>query len=272
MESLSPRQRLVSDCCKDHLPEAGDAELLISVRDLEEAQVVVSRGVQIVDFKEPSRGALAACDPSVWRAAALQLAASLVVAGGSVQLSAALGESDTGRELAGQVPREFSFAKIGPSGCQTAQKLASVWEAICLPQSVELVPVAYADHVAAETICPEQVLELVIDSGRRRMLIDTFRKNGRTLTDHLSVEQLRSLLRTAANAGVWMALAGSVRLPEKQSLVAEGVRPNCWGVRGDVCDHRDRRGRLDPEKVTAWRDSCGQPCVAGSREDDRENS
>ncbi|WDQ19324.1 (5-formylfuran-3-yl)methyl phosphate synthase [Rhodopirellula sp. P2] len=263
MEPLSPRQRLVSDCCEALLPESSEAELLVSVRDLHEAQLVISSGVRIVDFKEPSRGALAACDPSVWRAAATHLAASLRVGGGGVQLSAALGESDTGQELARQVPSEFSFAKVGPSGCQTAQKLASVWEAIGLPQSVELVPVAYADHVAAETICPEQVLGLVIDSGRRRMLVDTFVKDGRTLTDHLSAGELRSLLETAANAGVWMALAGSIRLPEKRSLVAEGVRPDCWGVRGDVCDHRDRAARLDANRVTAWRDSCGLPCVSG---------
>jgi hypothetical protein len=258
MEPLSPRHRLVSDHCVDCLPEASGAELLVSVRDLREAQMAVSGQVGIVDFKEPSRGALAACESSVWRSAVVHFESSLRL--GRVRLSAALGESDTGQELSSQVPSEFSFAKIGPSRCTTTEKLAAVWEATCLPESVELVPVAYADHAAAETICPEQVLELVVDSGRQRMLVDTFTKDGRTLTDHVSIQRLLSLIQAASRHGVWLALAGSIRLQEMQELVAKGVHPNCWGVRGDVCDQRDRRGGLDATRVAAWQDACRRAC------------
>ncbi|WP_233215065.1 (5-formylfuran-3-yl)methyl phosphate synthase [Rhodopirellula bahusiensis] len=231
-----------------------DPELLVSVRDIEEAETAVSAGVSIVDFKEPSRGALAACDPKVWNEAAKQFAAAMPE-DRHIRLSAALGESDSGPELGSLVPPEFSFAKVGPSGCSTAQKLSSLWGSIRLPQSVELVPVAYADHVASGTICPEQVLELVIKSGQRRMLVDTFIKDGRTLIDHFAIEQMRSLVSMAHCHGVWLAMAGSIRLREMQSLVTTGVRPDCWGVRGDVCDHRDRSGRLDPERIGLWQNA-----------------
>lgn len=263
MESTSPRQRLVlatSETRPSSLRRAsGDAaELLVSVRDLGEARVAVSGGVNILDFKEPSRGALAACDPRVWKSAVSEFVGE-APADRTVRLSAALGESDTGANLSAHVPSEFSFAKVGPSGCSTAPKLTGLWESIRLPQPVELVPVAYADHIAAGAMSAEGVLNAVIQTGRHRLLIDTFGKDGRTLTDHMSIDRLRSLLCVASEHSVWIALAGSLRLREMRSLVNAGVRSNCWGVRGDVCDQRDRTGQMDLRKVTAWRRAIGSP-------------
>lgn len=265
MESMSIRQRWKRAMSEDRPVSSRDAdsasaELLVSVRDLQEAQVAVCAGAGILDFKEPSRGALAACDPSIWMAAANELTARSLESC-SFQLSAALGESVTAYELAPLVPSEFSFAKVGPSGCSTAQKLTSLWESMRLPRSVELVPVAYADHIAAGVMAPEQVLDLVIESGRRRLLIDTFVKDGRTLTDHLPIDRLKSLVSAARKHQVWLALAGSLRLKEMRSLVSGGVLPDCWGVRGDVCDQRDRTGRIDPQRVTAWHRATCSPAA-----------
>lgn len=265
MESTSPRQRLVLAKTEARSTCSGKAsgsvsKLLVSVRDLGEARVAVSGGVDILDFKEPSRGALAACDPCVWKSAVSEFIDG-APADCTVRLSAALGESDTGTELSSLVPPEFSFAKVGPSGCSTAKKLMELWESVRLPQSVELVPVAYADQIAADTISVEGVLDIVIESGRHRLLIDTFNKDGRTLTDHLSIDRLRALASVASEHNVWIAFAGSLRLPEMRSLMSEGVRPDCWGVRGDVCDQRERTGRINLQKVTAWRKATGSAAI-----------
>jgi len=230
--------------------------LLVSVRDLSEAKVATNGGVDILDFKEPRRGALAACDPSLWRSA--------VHAFPSMLLSAALGEGNEARMLAAQVPQGFRYIKVGPSGQQTTSVLTSLWDSVeqathgC--STAELVPVAYADFHEAKCVTPGQVLDAVIASGRRRLLIDTFAKDGRSLLDHLTPESLRALLGRAREAGVWIALAGSVQLDSVHALAEQRIIPSCWGVRGDVCRDNDsvsqrRVGAIDKQRLARWRAS-----------------
>ncbi|TWT64877.1 (5-formylfuran-3-yl)methyl phosphate synthase [Allorhodopirellula solitaria] len=230
-------------------------QLLVSVRNLDEAKTAAALGVDIIDFKEPRRGPLAPVDAAVWEAAAQALP--------DASLSAALGESDSALRLASRVPATFRFAKVGPSGLRAASDLTDLWSELPLPASVELVPVAYADADTAACVEVEQVLELVIAAGRTRMLIDTFSKDGRSLFDHLTHDHLVRLLRRANAAGVWVALAGSVRLDQVAEFAEQPVVAGCWGVRGDVCvpsvdrvpsvNPAERRaGQLDADRVHAW--------------------
>ncbi|WP_083904858.1 (5-formylfuran-3-yl)methyl phosphate synthase [Rhodopirellula sp. SWK7] len=241
-------------------------QLLISVRDIHEATLVAEAGVDVIDFKEPRRGALAPVEPEIWNAASTSLR--------DRSLSAALGESNTASSIAALVPNEFRFAKVGPSGLRSSEQLRCLWDSLPLPPTVELVPVSYADHEAAGCLAPADVLATVIESGHKRLLIDTFSKNGQSLTDHLSDAHLASLLKTAHNAGIWIALAGSIQLPQAQRLHEIGIVPGCWGVRGDVCrpnesGHLQRTGSLDPNRVLRWEGSLrltgGFPITAESK-------
>lgn len=227
------------------------SQLLVSVRSLDEALTAAAAGADVIDFKEPRRGPLAPVDASVWTAAAANLPAAI--------LSAALGESDTAVALATQVPPSFRFAKVGPSGLTTVSQLQRRWQDLQLPASVELVPVAYADHQAADCVDIDLVLDSVIATTRPRMLIDTFRKDGRSLTDHLATANLVKLLTRAREAGIWIALAGSLRLDQVQHLMTREVTADCWGVRGDVCVvaadgsvAQRRAGELDGGRVRQW--------------------
>lgn len=234
-------------------PRSSATELLVSVRSLVEAEVIAKGGVDIIDFKEPSRGALAPVSVEIWSEAADRFP--------DCSLSAALGEQDTALQLAASVPTTFRFAKAGPSRVPTARQLARLWNRIELPASVELVPVAYADHVGAGCPNVNTILETVIDENRNRLLIDTFLKDGRGLRSHLSDQDLSALLARARQAGVWIALAGSLRLDQVMELSDRELTPNCWGVRGDVCSPvvgggsatvGRREGNVDPVRVELW--------------------
>lgn len=236
-------------------------QLLISVRDLFEAKSAADGGVDIIDFKEPRNGPLAPVDPSVWRSA--------IALGKTAMLSAALGEPDSAARIASQVPPEFEFAKVGPSQTQTPQSLSELWNSLPLTAGVELVPVAYADHRSAN--CPDvfEILNLVVRSGRGRLLIDTFVKDGKGLTDHLDGPTLTRVRRIARAEGVWLALAGSLRLDQAIDLNDQGLTPDCFGVRGDVCvvptgasdSHCDepntsrRTGEIDGDRIRLWADA-----------------
>ncbi|MFG0287340.1 MAG: (5-formylfuran-3-yl)methyl phosphate synthase [Rhodopirellula sp. JB044] len=227
-------------------------KLLVSVRNICEATQVADSGVDVIDFKEPKEGALAPVSPEIWRDAAATLS--------HCQLSAALGEKDDAVSIASKVPNTFRYAKVGPSCIRSRDRLRELWDSLDLPPDVELVPVAYADHRPANCLAPADVLETVIASGRKRLLLDTFVKSGESLTDHVPVEQLAALVQTAHQAGIWLALAGSVRLSQVTRLHRLGVTPDCWGVRGNVCNPAfeegvRRTGTIDARLLHAWVDA-----------------
>lgn len=88
--------------------------LLVSVRSVGEARVALANGADIIDAKEPSRGALGAVSPHVLRAMALAVH-------GVRPLSAALGETrrapdDVGARAAQASRAGTAFVKIGLTG------------------------------------------------------------------------------------------------------------------------------------------------------------
>jgi hypothetical protein len=161
--------------------------------------------------------------------------------------------------LADEVPPEFAFAKAGPSGLGDAGSLRRMWEKIAdlLPNSTDLVAVTYADHVAARCISPEVVFDQAAATGMKRVLVDTFIKDGRTSRDHLSIDRLRGLSKLAADTGLWWTLAGSIRIGDLAALFDAGVRPDCIGVRGDLCD-QGRTGELSRARLQDWTKTLGE--------------
>jgi len=244
-------------------PRSGWCDLLVSVRSLAEAEVAIAGGADVIDFKEPLAGALAPVNSEVWRQAASALPGHT--------LSAALGECESAAGLAADVPPNFRYAKAGPSETHTTDRLGRLWNGLDLPAGVELVAVAYADHDAASCPRVEQVMRLAISQGRRKMLIDTFVKDGSRLTDHLGTDELASLIAHARSAKLWIALAGSLQSNDAVELLARGISPDCWGVRGDVCVETssgtamDRRtGTLDPRRIGRWTQLRDQASSSGS--------
>lgn len=218
----------------------------MSVRDRSEWHLAHQLGVGIIDFKEPSRGPLSATNPDLWRWAVDQRVTH-------AELSAALGERKDALELAQQVPPQFRFAKVGPSGCETTEQLTAMWTAVQsrLNPNVELVAVSYADYQNAGCVGVEQILESARSYGFQHVLIDTFAKDGRSTVDHLGFDRLRAISRWATEHKIWWALAGSIKLANVGELSDHHIFPHCFGVRGDVCDDL-RTGTLCKQKIQNW--------------------
>ncbi len=230
-------------------------EWLVSVRDLGELEMTASFAVDILDFKEPSAGPLAPVSSSIWH----QAAKIVHQMKPTVRLSAALGERGEMLQTVGEVPSTFSFAKVGPSGCRCTQDLESLWSHARerLPSSVELVAVAYADHESAGCVSPQIVFQTARAFGIRKCLVDTYEKNGQSTWDILGSECLVELGNTATDGALWWAMAGSIKLQSVHDLTRQGIRPNCFGVRGDVCGD-GRTGDLCTRRLAAW-----SRCLAG---------
>jgi uncharacterized protein (UPF0264 family) len=240
-----------NDDFRHSLMTGSSSKLLVSVRSATEFNDAFAAAVDIIDLKEPLEGPLAPAPVDLWLQAAKRLKSRKK---SSPLLSAALGESDVASRVACRLPPEFDFAKAGPSGCNSARQLENLWMGVRaeLNNSISLVAVAYADHAAADCLPPTQVFKLAADSGIEFCLLDTFCKNGRSTIDHLGITGLRDLQKTVNQFDLWWALAGSLTDNSVTKVHEQGLQPNCFGVRGDVCVG-DRTGRLATNRIEAWK-------------------
>jgi uncharacterized protein (UPF0264 family) len=239
------RARRVTDC-QTGQPQ-GSPGLLVSVRSIDELETILNLRVDVIDFKEPSLGPLAAVNPSLWQHAAERF-------GVDQKLSAALGEWDQAISFAGEVPPSFAYAKAGPAGVKSIAALVQSWHSLSerLPGSVELVAVAYADADAANCPVPEAIFAAAQAAGIKTWLLDTFTKgDAQGVTRQLSPDRLRSLRCLADRAGATWVLAGSIKVGDAIELASQSILPDLFGVRGDVCDH-SRCGVVVAQKVARW--------------------
>ena len=234
-------------------------QLLVSVRDAPEARAALAGGADVVDVKEPSRGALGAADPAVWDAVLRACAGRAAV---SVALGEAVDWDEEGRVPA--VPAGAAFAKLGPFclGIRSAHRdwnadLAAVrgrFEAAA-GRPLPWAAVAYADARTASAPGPNAVLAAAAPAGCRAFLVDTFLKDGRGLFDHLGDEKVTALCAAAKARGLTVALAGSLRLEDFPRAIACGA--DVVAVRGAACDG-GRAGRVSEAKVRALRETLGE--------------
>src|SRR5262249_51525539 len=73
------------------------------------------------------------------------------------------------------------------------------------------------------------------------------RQHRPTLLDWLSPQEIGHMCGHCRAAGVRVALAGSLGIPEIQRLL--GACPDWFAVRGAVCEENDRQGTIVADKV-----------------------
>ena len=202
--------------------------LLVSVRSAAEAKISLAGGADLIDVKEPRRGALGAADPSVWRTVTQSVATC-------VPTSVALGELiDFGEfescDLAG-----VQYAKVGLAGCRQYSDWAARWTECVrsLPEGLEPVAVVYGDYRAAAAPAPEQVIDQAGKAGCGVVLFDTFDKSRGDLIRHLGLEGIERLSSRARQRIGRVVFGGSLDAHSAALLLP--FQPDYIAVRGAVC-------------------------------------
>ncbi len=213
--------------------------LLVSVRSAEEAEAALAGGAALIDVKEPARGALGRADD-----ATLQDVAAAVA--GRRPVSAALGEL---KEASNPPTFPVAYVKWGLSRCAGGSGWRAGLDAAAarLPAATRPVAVAYADWRRADAPAPADVCAFARDRAWGAFLLDTWRKDGTTLLDWLSLAELKPLRDACRDAGVPLALAGSLGPEQIATLLP--LRPDWFAVRGAACARGKRDGRIDAAAV-----------------------
>jgi dihydroneopterin aldolase len=216
--------------------------LLASVTGPDEAEIADRHGADIIDLKDPRRGAFGAV-------AVDAVAATLAAIDGRRPISAVTGElamepDQIVRAASALADAGVDYVKVAlfpePRREDCMRALAA------LAQRVKLVAVMFADHGFDAAL-----VSLMAQSGFAGAMLDTARKTGGRLLDHMSVASLGGFIDACRRHGLMGGLAGSLEAPDVPRLLL--LAPDVLGFRGALCRGQDRTERIDPAAVEVIR-------------------
>jgi uncharacterized protein (UPF0264 family) len=235
-------------------------QLLVSVMEPDEARAALRGGADVIDAKDPRRGALGAVPPR-------RLAAIRAAVGGARPLSAALGDGANEQAVADAASAaarlDAAFGKLGFAGVTSERRVKRLVAAARrgLGARTRLVLVAYADWRRAQSLPPASVVEVAAGAGAAGVLLDTAYKNAPLFAVE-SPASVGAWIAAAHAAGLFAALAGSLSGPDFET--ARALAADLVGVRGAACVG-GRAGRVSHTRVAALRALAGAPPAARVR-------
>ena len=223
--------------------------LLVSVRDVSEAEAAISGGADWIDLKEPSKGPLGSVD----FVEAIEIVRKVAR---RRPLSAALGELfDLPSDLSHQMLRlpAVRYVKLGLAEMGTCSDWQGRWqsaeEAVAAAGKL-LVPVVYADWRRANAPSPDNILALAENSHAGCLLIDTFDKEAEGTLLKWGESVLRMYIREAKRRRISVILAGKVKSEDLSNIPLAMIE--LIGVRGAVC-RANRVSAVDRKLVTQFK-------------------
>ena len=217
------------------------ALMLASVTDQEEAEIAVRAGADIIDLKDVTAG-FGTATPEMVRATVAKVAHRRPV-------SAVIGESAADPERIAILASALadagaSYVKIGlPPDVRRGDCIQALAP---FARRTKIIGVMFADRGADNALMP-----LMAESGFAGVMLDTARKTGMRLLDHMDITTLALFVDGAHAHGLMAGLAGSLETPDIPRLLL--LAPDVLGFRRALCTDHDRSARVDPGAVAALR-------------------
>lgn len=215
---------------------------LASVHNPGEAETALAAGADIIDLKDPARGALGALDRD-------SIAACVEHVGGRAPVSATIGDLPMQGDIVRDAVRATAetgvdYVKLGLFPDGDARSCLGVLEKEA--RTIPLILVLFADAMPAFDVVAEAAR-----IGVRGVILDTMGKERGSLLDHLSVDALAGFVTAAKDEGLIVGLAGSLRAGHVPLLLPLG--PDLLGFRGVLCRDGTRNAPLDTDACAAIR-------------------
>ena len=213
--------------------------MLASVNSLEEAIVALENKVDIIDLKQPEKGALGALDIET-------ISQIVAYINHKRPISATIGDlpmhaddiMDAVTKVAGT---QVDFIKIGffPGNAweATVSQLATLTQ-----QGLRLIAVLFADQQ------PDyQILKELKAAGFSGVMLDTMDKHRGSLTQVMPEPVIKEFVEKAKHQKMLCGLAGSLRKEDISQLLT--LQPDYLGFRGAICQQHNRTSKLDKQAL-----------------------
>jgi len=215
---------------------------LASVAGREEADVALKHGADIIDLKDPSKGALGAVAADVVRETMATVARRR-------PLSAVTGDLPMQPELVTSAVETMAttgvdYVKVGLFPDYRREDCIRALAAVA--RATKVVGVMFADHGADTALVP-----LMAQSGFAGAMLDTARKGSGRLLQHWDVARCKDFVAACRSSGLMAGLAGSLELPDVPRLLL--LEPDVLGFRRALCGNQERTGRIDADAVSMVR-------------------
>lgn len=224
--------------------------VLVSPKNLSEAFEAIEGGADIIDVKNPAEGSLGANFPWVisevakiakkYGKAVSATTGDMPYKPGTASL-AALGAAVAGAD----------YVKVGLYGVKNEVEAKEVVEGVVkavkgFDEGKKVVIAGYGDHYRINAISPLKLPEISAELGADVVMVDTAIKDGSSIFDHMSFEDLQSFVSMAKDNGLQCALAGNIGWGHLRTLKL--LSPDIIGVRTIVCE-RGRNSSIKGELV-----------------------
>jgi uncharacterized protein (UPF0264 family) len=217
--------------------------LLASVTSVPEARIVLEAGADIIDLKDPGRGALGALPRE-------RIAAIVTTVGGRRPVSATVGDlpadpAALSRAVEATTATGVDLIKVGLFGPAYVEDCVPAL-GVRAAQGVRLIAVLFAD------LKPNfNVVGCLAEAGFTGVMLDTADKTGGGLCRHLTIARLSEFVRKAKQLGLLTGLAGSLRREDVEPLLTTGA--DYLGFRTALCTGQSRTAEIDPEAMATIR-------------------
>lgn len=216
--------------------------LLISVRNPDEALLAARGGADLIDLKEPGRGALGDLPLPTIRA----IVAALRAARCGVPISATIGDvamaeiETIARRVEAVASCGVDIVKVGVEADHPA--VTAVLGRLAASGRV-VVPVFIAEH----GLDPATV-RAATQHGFAALMVDTADKRSGSLFELIDAARLTAFIATVRAAGAEAGIAGALRVEQAPRIAA--LDPDFAGFRSAVCAGA-RSDALDPARLQA---------------------
>ncbi len=247
-------QRFISST-QEHAPL-----MLASVATLEEAQLALMGGADVIDIKDATQGSLGAASLAQTRQIVQALSER-------VALSATVGDLPMHPDTLVQAFEEraalgVSYVKVGLSPSTYRESCIKALTEASRHHSARLVAVLFADQEFPSSTLLNQLAQ----AGFAGVVLDTFDKqqgliaHARAWRHADALSSLQSIVKVAKASGLFIGLAGSLSLKDIAPLCE--LKPSLLGFRGALCANHARTATLESARVRAVREEINSACVS----------
>lgn len=212
---------------------------LASVKNVDEALIALDAGADIIDLKDPDKGALGALSADEIREITARI-------GGRKPVSATIGDLPMqpdrivyGVEHTAELG--VDIVKVGFFGVTGHRECAQALRALAV-QGKKIVAVLFADQFPDLTLIRE-----LKRAGFYGVMLDTSNKSGNALSDYMTNHDLGEFVSLAKSCDMECGLAGSLRIIDIPMLISLG--PGYLGFRGALCNASKRTQEIERERV-----------------------